>query len=158
MAQAKSTDEKVVATNRQAGHNYFLLERFEAGLELLGTEVKSLRSGEANLRDSYAAIKDDQAWLMNCHIAPYVAGGYSNHPPLRARRLLLHRQEIRKLFGKTREKGLTLVPLRIYFKRGRAKCEIALAKGKKIYDKRETLRRRTAEREAAEAVRRHRRF
>ncbi|HEY4682146.1 MAG TPA: SsrA-binding protein SmpB [Candidatus Acidoferrales bacterium] len=158
MAQGKSTDEKVVATNRLASHNYFLLDRFEAGLELLGTEVKSLRAGEANLRDSYVAIKDGQAWLLNCHIPPYAAGGYSNHAPLRARRLLLHGQEIRKLFGKTREKGLTLVPLKIYFKRGRAKCEIALAKGKKIYDKRETIRRRAAEREAAEAMRRHKRF
>lgn len=153
MAQVKPTDEKVVATNRLASHNYFLLERFEAGMVLLGTEVKSLRAGLVNLRDSYGTIKDDQAWLMNCHIAPYAAGGYSNHLPLRPRRLLLHRQEIRKLFGKTREKGLTLVPLRIYFKRGRAKCEIALAKGKKIYDKREVIRRRTAEREAADAIR-----
>ncbi len=158
MAQAKPTDEKVVATNRLASHNYFLLERFEAGMELLGTEVKSLRTGQANLRESYAAIKDDQAWLMNCHIAPYAAGGYSNHSPLRPRRLLLHRQEIRKLFGKSREKGLTLVPLRIYFKRGRAKCEIALAKGKKIHDKRETIRRRTTEREVAEAMRNRKRL
>jgi SsrA-binding protein len=158
MVQARFTDEKVVATNRPASHNYFLLERFEAGLELLGTEVKSLRAGEANLRDSYADIRDGEAWLINCHIAPYAAGGYSNHHPLRSRRLLLHRQEIRKLIGKTREKGLTLIPLRIYFKRGLAKCEIALAKGKKVHDKRESIRRRTAEREAADAMRRHRRF
>jgi SsrA-binding protein len=158
MVQARFTDEKVVATNRPASHNYFLLERFEAGLELLGTEVKSLRAGEANLRDSYADIRDGEAWLINCHIAPYAAGSYSNHNPLRSRRLLLHRQEIRKLIGKTREKGLTLIPLRIYFKRGLAKCEIALAKGKKVHDKRESIRRRTAEREAADAMRRHRRF
>src|SRR5713226_7780576 len=114
----ESKDAKDLGINRQASHNYHLLERFEAGLVLAGTEVKSARGGRVNLRDSYAALKDGEAWLFNCHISPYSHGNFQNHEPLRARKLLLHKQEIHKLIGKTRERGLTLVPLRVYLKAG----------------------------------------
>ncbi len=142
--------------NRQAGHFYHLLEKFEAGIELTGTEVKSIREGKVNLKDSYAVVKRNEAWLIDCHISHYRAGSYSNHDPLRDRRLLLHRQEIHKLRGRTQEKGLTIVPTRLYLKKNLIKCEIALAKGKKVYDRRETERRRTVEREAEQDIRQHR--
>ncbi len=145
------------AVNRQAQHFYHLLEKFEAGIELTGTEVKSVREGKVNLRDSYAAVKGDEVWLVHCHISPYAAGSYFNHDPLRERRLLLHRQEINKLAGRTLEKGFTLIPTRLYLKKNLIKCEIALAKGKKVYDRRETERRRTIDRETEQAIREHRR-
>jgi SsrA-binding protein len=145
-----------LAVNRQAPHFYHLLEKFEAGMELMGTEVKSIREGKANLKDSYAAVKAGQVWLMDCHISAYTAGSYLNHDPLRARRLLLRREEIHKLAVRTQERGLTLVATRLYLKQNLIKCELALAKGKKVYDRRETSRRRTIEREAAQAIREHR--
>ncbi len=145
------------AVNRQAPHYYHLLEKFEAGIELTGTEVKSIREGKVNLKDSYALVKHGEAWLKNCHISPYTSGGYTNHDPLRDRRLLLHRREIDKLAGQTQEKGLTVVPTRLYLKSNLIKCEIALAKGKKVWDRRETTRRRTIDRETAQAIREHRR-
>lgn len=122
-----------------------------------GTEVKSIRSGQANLRDAYALVKDNEAWLLNAHIGPYAHGSYSNHEPLRTRKLLLHRNELQKLVGKTQQKGLTLVPTRMYFRNGKVKVEIALARGKQQWDKRETERRRTADKEARDAVARSRR-
>jgi len=148
---------KNFALNRQAGHFYHFFEKFEAGIELKGTEVKSIREGKANLKDSYAMVKGEQVWLINCHVNTYSSGSYLNHDPLRDRRLLLHRQEIDNLTSRTREKGLTLVPLRLYIKANRIKCEIALAKGKKVYDRRETERRRTIDRETEQAVRDHQR-
>lgn len=141
-----------LAVNRPAFRNYELLERFEAGLVLTGTEVKSARAGRVNLRDGYAAIRSGEAWLLNCHISPFSHGNIANHEPLRPRKLLLNRAELRRLIGRTTERGLTLVPLRVYLKKGRIKCEIALAKGKKLYDKRETERRKTMDREARLAV------
>lgn len=149
-------EEKVLSTNRQAAHLYFLLERLEAGLALTGTEVKAVRNGKANLKDSYGMIRNGEGWLLNCHISPYEFGNRQNHDPLRKRKLLLHRQEIRRLTGKTTERGLTLIPTKLYLKNGRIKCEIALAKGKKLYDKRETERRKTAEREARQAIKQRR--
>lgn len=144
---------KIVCTNKKASQNYFLEERFEAGLVLLGTEVKSLRTGHANLNDSYALVKEDAVYLLNCHISPYEAGNRFNHEPTRTRKLLLHKQEISKLWGKTQTKGYSLIPTKIYFLRGRAKVEVALAKGKKKGDKRETIKRRELDREAARAMR-----
>ena len=154
---AATADEKLLSANRQAAHHYFLLERFEAGLALTGTEVKAAREGKVQLQDSYAAIESGEAWLHNAHISPYSHGNRANHDPTRSRKLLLHREEIHKLLGKTREKGLALIPLRFYLRKGRIKCELALAKGKKLHDKRETERRRAAENEAREAVRARRR-
>lgn len=154
--QPTAAGEKDAATNRNAGHNYFLLEKFEAGIVLTGTEVKSVRAGKANLKDSYSLVKDGELWLLNCHISPYEHGSYSNHAALRTRKLLAHREEIRKLFGKTQQRGLTLIPTRMYFKDGRVKVELALARGKQQWDKRETERRRTADREAREAIARGR--
>ncbi len=145
-----------LAVNRQAPHFYHLLEKFEAGVELVGTEVKSIREGKANLKDSYAVVKEGQVWLMDCHISPYTSGSYLNHAPLRPRRLLLRREEIHKLSVRTLERGLTLVATRFYLKKNLIKCEVALAKGKKVYDRRETSRRRTIEREAQQAMREHR--
>ncbi len=145
------------AVNRQAQHLYHLLDRFEVGMELTGTEVKSVREGKINLKDSYVQVHKGQAWLIDCHISPYTAGSYFNHDPLRDRRLLLHRQEIDKLDGRIQEKGLTVVPTRVYLKKNLIKCEIALAKGKKVYDHRETSRRRTIERETQQAIQEHRR-
>lgn len=145
------------AVNRQASHFYHLLEKFEAGIELTGTEVKSIREGKVNLKEGYAVVREGQVWLVHCHISPYTAGSHFNHDPLRDRRLLLHRQEIHKLAGRTQEKGLTLVPTRVYLKKNLIKCEIALAKGKKVFDRREAERRRTIDREAEQAVREHRR-
>lgn len=148
--------ERDASVNRIAAHNYFLLEKFEAGMVLSGTEVKSIRSGKANLKDSYGLVKDGELWLLNAHISPYEHGSYSNHEATRSRKLLMHKEEIRKLIGKTQQKGLTLIPTRIYFKNGRVKVELALAKGKQLWDKRETERRKTADREAREAIARSR--
>jgi SsrA-binding protein len=148
--------QRDAAVNRIASHNYFLLEKFETGVSLTGTEVKSVRNGLANLKDAYGLIKDDEVWLLNCHIGPYEHGNIHNHAPLRTRKLLMHREEIRKLMGKTHQKGQTLIPTRMYFKNGRVKVEIALAKGKQLWDKRETERRRTADNEARDAINRSR--
>jgi len=142
------SDEKVVATNREAYHNFHILETHECGVSLTGTEVKSAREGRCNLKDGYAQIRRQEVWLMNVHISPYSHGNRDNHEPTRARKLLLHRAEIDKLAGKVQEKGLTLVPTKMYLKKGRFKIELAVAKGKKLYDKRETEKRREADREA----------
>ena len=148
-----STPTKLLASNRQAAHNFFLLERFEAGLVLTGTEVKSAREGAVQLKDSYAEVRNGEAWLIDAHISPYSHGNRSNHDPLRDRKLLLHRREIDKLLGKTREKGLTLIPTRLYLKAGRIKCELALARAKKLHDKRAADRERTTQAEARQALR-----
>ena len=145
------------AVNRPAEHFYHLLERFEAGIELAGTEVKSIREGKANLKEGYAVVKNGEVWLRDCHISSYTPGSHLNHDPLRPRRLLLNRQEINKLTGRTQERGLTLIPTRLYAKNNLIKCEIALAKGKKVFDRRETSRRRTIDRETAQAIQEHRR-
>jgi SsrA-binding protein len=143
--------DKLVCTNRQARFEYHIEESFEAGLVLQGTEVKSLRDGRANLKDSYASVDGGQVYLHECHISPYPNGGYANHEPKRPRKVLLHKQEIRRLLGKTQERGLTLVPLRLYFLRGKVKVELALARGKRLYDKREDMKRRDDEREIERA-------
>jgi SsrA-binding protein len=142
-----------VATNRQASFRYQLLERFECGIVLTGTEVKSLRAGNAQLKDAYATVRDGELWLIGMYIAPYGPAAGANHDPERARKLLLHRAEIDRLVGRTRERGLTLVPTRVYFSGPRAKVEIALARGKAVYDKRETIRRRELAREVARELR-----
>jgi SsrA-binding protein len=152
----KQSGEKVVATNKKAYHEYFILEKMEAGVALFGTEVKAIREGRLNLKDSYAMVQGGEMLLFNCHISPYSHGNRENHDPTRSRKLLLHRQEIRKLIGKTQEKGLTLVPLRVYLKRGKVKIELGVARGKKLIDKRETERRKEADREARTAMK-HRR-
>lgn len=141
-----------IADNRKAFHDYHILESFECGIALLGTEVKGIREGQANLRDSFARVEQSEVWLYNVHINPYSHRGYVDHDPKRKRRLLLHKYEIRKLIGKTVEKGLTLVPTRMYFKNGKIKVSIALARGKQDHDKRETLRKREADRETRAAV------
>src|SRR5437867_10815945 len=146
-----------IAENRKAFHDFHLLETFEAGLVLLGTEVKAIREGRVNRRESYARVEDGEVFLFNVHISPYSHRGYADHEPLRRRKLLLHRDEIRKLVGKTVEKGMTLVPVRMYFKKGRVKVAISLAKGKKEYDKRETMKRRETDRETRAAVKSARR-
>ena len=153
----EKTGHKDLSVNRQASHNYYLEDRYEAGVALTGTEVKSARNGRVQLKDSYAMIKDGELWLLNCHISPYDFGNIFNHDPTRTRKLLLHREEIRRLIGKTRERGYSLVPTRMYLKGGRIKVELALAKGKREYDKRETERRREAEKEARSAVRERKR-
>ncbi len=144
---AERPGERVVITNRKARHDYDILESFETGIVLKGSEVKSLRLGNANLQDSYAALKNGEIWLTGMHISPYEQANILNHDPLRERKLLLHRKEIRKLIGKTSEKGLTLVPLKVYFKEGRAKVELALCRGRRSYDRREAIARRESERE-----------
>jgi len=141
-----------IAENRKAFHDYHLLETFEAGIVLLGTEVKAIREGRVNLRDSFARVEDGEVFLYNVNISPYSHRGYADHEPLRRRKLLLHRDEIRKLIGKTVEKGMTLVPVRLYYKNGRVKVAVSLAKGKKEYDKRETIKRREADRETRAAI------
>lgn len=148
---------KNFAVNRQAAHYYHFLEKFEAGMELRGTEVKSIREGKVNLKDGYATVKGGEVWLLNCHISTYGSGSYLNHDPLRERRLLLHQREINKLASRTQEKGLTLVPTRLYMKGNNIKCELALAKGKKVYDRRETERSRTIKRETEKAIQDYRR-
>lgn len=150
---AEKEPEKILAENRKARHDYFFLERIEAGLALTGTEVKAARSGQVQLRDGYAEIAGNEAWLVNVHIGQYSHGNIYNHPIDRRRKLLLHRREIDKLAGKTREKGLTLIPTKLYLKNGRIKCEIALCRGKKQHDKREAIRAREREAEARAAVR-----
>ena len=149
---ARELAQTNIAENRKAFHDYYILETFEAGVVLLGTEVKAIREGRVNLRDSYAQIQDGEVFLFNVNISPYSHRGYANHEPLRSRKLLLHKDEIRKLIGKTVERGMTLVPLRLYFKTGRVKVALGLAKGKKEYDKRETIKRREADRESRAAV------
>jgi SsrA-binding protein len=151
-----ASGQRDAAVNRIASHNYFLLEKFECGVALTGTEAKSVRGGLANLKDSYGLVKDGELWLLNAHIGPYEHGNIHNHAPLRTRKLLMHKEEIRKLIGKTQQKGLTLIPVRMYFKNGKVKVELALAKGKQLWDKRETERRRTADKEAREAIGRSR--
>lgn len=147
-----ASGERDAAVNRAAAHNYFLLDKYEAGLVLAGTEVKSIREGKANLRDAYAIVKDGDAYLLNLHIGPYSHSGYASHDATRSRKLLLHKEELRKLLGKVQQKGLTLIPTRLYFRRGRVKCEIAVAKGKQTWDKRETERRRQDDRDARAAI------
>jgi len=146
-----------VAQNRAASYHYHLLEKYEAGMVLHGTEVKALREGKANIRDGYVEFRRDGAWLVNCHIAQYQPGGPFNHEPLGPRKLLLHWSELAKLAGRVQQRGLTVIPLRIYFRAGIAKCEIALAKGKREYDRRQELREKEARREAQEAMQRTRR-
>jgi SsrA-binding protein len=150
--QAAGPGEQIVCVNRQARHNYFIDETYEAGLVLVGSEVKSLRAGQANLKDSYARIQKGEAFLLNAHVSPYPGANRFNHDPTRTRKLLLHRREIERLTGKTKERGLTLIPLKVYFKNGRAKVELGLARGKKLYDKRETLRRKVAQREVERSL------
>ncbi len=149
-----SENVKVVATNRKARFEYFLLEHFEAGLALQGSEIKSIRAGQVSLAEAYVRVEDGQAWLVDAHIAPYEQANRFNHDPRRPRRLLLHKKEIRELFEAVRQKGVTIVPTRIYLKHGRAKLEIAIAKGKKLHDKRQEIARRDAEREIERALRR----
>jgi SsrA-binding protein len=154
---ARELAQAYIAENRKAFHDYHILETYEAGMALLGTEVKSIREGRVNLRDSFARIDKGEVWLHNVNISAYSHRGYADHEPLRQRKLLLRRDEIRKLIGKTAEKGMTLVPLRLYFKGGRVKAAIGLAKGKKDYDKRETIKRRETDRETRAAVKASRR-
>lgn len=144
---------RTIAENRKVRHDYFIEETFEAGIELKGTEVKSIRLGRVNLKDSYAHLKGSEVYLENMHISPYEQGNRFNHDPLRPRRLLLHKREIRKLIGATAQKGFTLVPVRLYFKGSLVKVELALAKGKKLYDKREDLAKREAQRDVERAMR-----
>jgi SsrA-binding protein len=145
---------KIVCQNRKAYHDYHIEETIEAGIALLGTEVKSLRDGKANLKDSYVLMKEDEAFLLNCHISPYSHGNILNHEPLRTRKLLMHREEIDKLSGKAAAKGYTLIPLKIYFKDSRAKVEIGVARGKRLFEKRETIKEREAKREIERAMKR----
>ena len=144
--------ERLIADNRKARHDYHLLDTFEAGIVLLGTEVKAIREGRVNLRDSYGRLENGEVFLHNVHISPYSHRGYADHEPLRRRKLLLHKGEIRKLIGKTVERGCTLVPVRMYFKNGRVKVAVSIAKGKKLHDKRETIRRREIDRETRAMV------
>lgn len=146
--------EKDVAVNRRAYHDYFIDEKYEAGVMLTGTEIKSVRNGRANLRDGYVRIDGNEAWLENVHISPYAQGNVMNQEPVRPRKLLLHRKEISSLIGKVKQKGYTLVPLRVYITRNRAKVEVGLARGKRQYDKREAIAARDAKREIERAMRR----
>ena len=146
-SQDAGARDRPIATNRRARHEYEILETIEAGVALRGTEVKSLRDGQVNFKDSYATVRNSEAWLVACHISPYSHGTDANHDPERDRKLLLHRREISRLTGKIAERGLTMVPLRLYFKGGRVKVEIGLARGKKLHDKRSTLREREVRRE-----------
>ncbi len=152
VAKAVNENEKVVCTNRKARHDYAIQDTLEAGLVLTGTEVKSLRAGMANLKDSYALIKKGEVFLLNCHISPYDFGNIQNHDPVRTRKLLLHSRQIRKLIGLTAQKGYTLVPLKIYFTRGKAKVAIGIAKGKKLHDKRQSLKEKEARKDMARAL------
>ena len=152
MATKPDPGEKLIASNKKAFHDYFVLQKAEAGVALTGTEVKSLRDGKANIKDSYVIFKNGEAFLFNAHISPYSHGNLRNHEPERNRKLLLHRREIEKLREQVVEKGLTVVPLRLYFKGGKVKVEIAVVRGKKLYDKRETEKKRELDREAAVAM------
>jgi len=154
MADTRTEPERQsIAKNRSARHEYEILDTFEAGLVLTGTEVKSLRDGRANISDAYGVIKGGELWLLNANISPYGSGGYVNHEPGRSRKLLLHQREIRRLIGAVEREGLTLIPLELYFRRGLAKVSLALARGKKLHDKRDDARRRDAERDIARAFR-----
>ncbi|MFV9511240.1 SsrA-binding protein SmpB [Tepidibacillus sp. LV47] len=146
-------DIKVVAQNKKATHDYFIEDTYEAGIVLTGTEIKSIRAGKANLKDSFARIANGEVFLYNMHISPYEQGNRFNHEPTRTRKLLLHKEEIRKLIGKTKEKGYSLIPLKLYLRNGFAKIDLALAKGKKQYDKRQAIAKRDANREMARALR-----
>ena len=147
MTAEAASGEKVIATNRKAFHDFSILETYEAGLVLKGTEVKSLREAQVNFKDCYATIDNNEAWLIGCYISPYHHGSDANHEPDRKRKLLLHKREIARLLGKVAERGLTLIPLRLYFKEGRAKLELGLARGKKLHDKRDSIREREVRRE-----------
>lgn len=148
---------KIIATNKKAYHDYHIEESYEAGIMLKGAEVKSLREGRANLKDSFARVENEEIFLYNCHISPYSHGNIANHDPLRTRKLLMHKGEIQRLMGKMMQKGYTLLPLKIYFKDGKAKVELALAKGKKQYDKREDIKKRDAAREMEKAFKEEKR-
>lgn len=150
---AKIEGLKILSDNRQAGHNFFLMDHYETGIVLTGTEVKAAKAGKVQLREAYATVEKNEAWLLNAHISEYSHGNQFNHPPIRQRKLLLHRREIDKLHVAIKEKGLSIVPTKMYLKNGRIKCEIAVAKGKKFHDKREADRARTAENEARDAIR-----
>lgn len=152
MAAKPESGEKLIASNKKALHDYFVVQKLEVGIALTGTEVKSLRAGKANLKDSYVIFKDGEAFLFGAHISPYSHGNLQNHDPERTRKLLLHRRELDKMRGQTVEKGLSVVPLRLYFKGGKVKVEVAVVRGKKQYDKRETERKREADRETAQAI------
>ena len=152
MTEKTKTQDKVIATNREAYHNYHILETFEAGIQLMGTEVKSARDGRVNLKDAYVMVRDGEAWMLNAHISPYSHGNRQNHEPTRDRRLLMHKREIIRLQSKIKEKGLTIVPTKLYFKGNLIKCELGIARGKKLYDKREDEARKTQEREARAAI------
>ncbi len=149
----ESENDRTVATNRRARHEYEILEMVEAGLVLRGTEVKALRAGLVNFKDSYATVRNGEGWLVGCHISPYSHGTDANHDPERDRKLLLHRRQLTRLMGKVAERGLTLVPLRLYFKHGRAKVELGLARGRKLHDKRSAIREREVKREMDKAAR-----
>jgi SsrA-binding protein len=153
----KESGIKVIATNRRASHDYILEDRFEAGLVLLGAEIKSIRAGQVNLREGYVQVRDGEAWLVNTHIAQYDPAGRDTHDPLRARKLLLKRKEIARLTSRVQERGYTIIPLRMYLKDGRAKVEVALARGKRQYDKRQTIARREAGRQIDRALKEHQR-
>ena len=157
MASKPDSGQKLIASNKKALHDYFVVQKIEAGLVLTGTELKSLRDGKAQLKDAYVIFKNDEAWLFGAHISPYTHGNLQNHDPERTRKLLLHRRELDKLKGQATEKGLSIVPLRLYFKGSRVKAEIAVVRGKKQYDKRETEKAREADREAAQAMKERRR-
>ena len=150
--QEGSPGTKLIAQNKRARHDYFIEDTVEAGIRLQGTEVKSCRDGKVNLGDAYVSVKDGEAWLLQCHISPYSHGNRANHDPIRPRKLLLHRAEIEKLAAKVAQDGRTLVPLRLYFKHGLAKAEVAIARGKKSYDKRQTMAKRDAERQMRRAL------
>lgn len=155
MSKAAKTDPEIqsIAKNRQARHDYAIIDTWEAGIVLTGTEVKALREGKANISDAYGIVRNGEIYLLNLHISPYERGGYVNHEPTRTRKLLLHRKEIRRLIGAVEREGQTLIPLELYFKKGKAKVALALGKGKKLHDKRETERQRDADREMARALR-----
>jgi SsrA-binding protein len=152
MARPASDAEELISDNRKARHDYHVLDTFEAGMVLEGTEVKAIREGRVNLRDTYCRLEDGEAWIVGMHVGAYSHAGYAGHDPIRRRKLLLHRHELNKLLGKTTEKGLTVVPLRMYMKKGRVKMAIALAKGKNTIDKRETIRNREVDRETRAEV------
>jgi SsrA-binding protein len=153
-----TTEEKIliIATNKKAYHNYELVESYEAGMVLQGSEVKSVRAGKISLKECYAKIRNGELFLINCHISPYSASSYFNHEPIRTRKLLMHKREIVRLSSKTQEKGFTLIPTKVYFKKGRVKIEVALARGKRLFDKRAESRRKTVEREIRQALKGYR--
>ena len=154
MAKKKPAGQKIIAQNKTARLNYFIDDTYEAGIALVGTEVKALREGKANLKDSYALVKDGEVFVHEMHISPYTFGNRQNHDPLRVRKLLLHKGEIKRLYGKSRERGLALIPLKLYFKSGKVKLEIGVGRGKKLYDKRESLRDKDDRREMQRGMRR----